>query len=200
MSEIKSKKNAMQEAYAALEALKKRVIALEGRRDEVQSSLPMLRSKIEEAEKRRQKAIVDHVSGAVSIDAVTAARLTVETCHGELEQANEILEAIQKENDKTSHLINIARSNCLKTRENYCYACAGPMEKEIGGNEKIRRLLLDAYAALSSSFDRSIGGFGAVDWGAMLSDIFSDPTPREIEEARARFKSGYLQNIDGLIE
>jgi len=197
MNEIKFRKKEMQVAYGEYAALRQRIKALEDHREKVNKSIPKLNAKIEEAEQNKKKVIADHVAGVVSVDVVAAARSALDVCCGELEQAKEILEAIKQEYSKANDRAYMARAACGETRKRYCAACAQPVEEQVGKDAKVRRLLLDVYAAWACVNDSELGGIsGQVDWELMLSDVFAQPTGEETEEAMERFMSSHMRDME----
>ncbi|ALP53985.1 hypothetical protein Tel_13035 [Candidatus Tenderia electrophaga] len=195
MSDIKAAQKEMNDAYADYAELKKRLKSFGSRREEVKESIPQLTAKIEEAEKHKQKAMADYAAGVVDQNAVTEARAMVESACREEEQANGMLEAIQGEHRKAVDALYPARDRCRDARRRYCQACAEPIEDQLAGDTKIRRQLLDIFAAAALENDVELGfGQGQVDWELLLTNTFPEPTNDEIDKAIERFERNHMQD------
>lgn len=195
MSDIKADFKEMQKAYAEYTELQHRIRSLEARREEVRAFLPTQTAKIEEAKKQKQKVIADHVAGLVGQDAVAEARSLVDAAQQDVKNAEEILLAIQTEHQKAVAGLYTARANCRDARRRYCQACVKPIEDQLAADPKIRRQLLDIFAAAALRDDPELGfGQGMVDWQALLTNTFPEPTGDEIDKAIERFERNHMQD------
>lgn len=195
MSEIKEAKQELKDTYAKYDKLNHRLKSLESRRDELRGSIPVLTAKIEEAEKHKQQVIADHVAERVDQNAVNEARSMVDAARLEEEQANEMLAAIQSEYKKALEGLYPAKADCRDARRRYCQACVKPIEDQLAADSKIRRQLLEIFAAAALEGDVELGfGQGQVDWELLLTNTFPQPTDDEIEKALERFERSHMQD------
>lgn len=189
-------KQTMLDAYAALEAGRKQQRALEDRRAELQNQVTRLETEAESAASDLSQALAQFGSGALSDEDVTKVREhkhEADQAHGD---ARELLDAIVQERPKVAAKQEQLRAEAIRAREAHATAVSDAITERLAGDKKLRRQLLEAFAAIACARDPVLGGpVGQPDWGGVLMATFPEPTDAEFEQIHAEVSAKHFGDL-----
>jgi len=181
-----------QSAFDALENKKADRKTLEARVTKREDEkIPALEAKLKEAEAAKFRTLDDYAAGRATEAELKQARASVRDAEDQLEEAREILHALQRRERED---INIILDNQLvqRTLNDYCNAVAFSVMDEFLNDRRLKAAIRDAYVAW--------GYTGSGDnFHIFLDEIFKafKPTDDEAMKSIDGFERKYINPITG---
>lgn len=181
----------MEKAYDDLQQFK----VYEKQRQEKIASLrcaaPELEARIKDSEARKHAALLRFAAGTAAEDEVKSARAALAAAREELEQTNEMIQALSLSRSGDYGLLMLAAAEC---RSRFCVALRDQTLQKVMSENALRRTLVHAFAALAASSDPLSGNYVKVNWKGFLSELLEAPDDKEMADAMDGLR-GYFESI-----
>ena len=178
----------MESAYRDLHLFISDMKQREGRVEELRAELAALQDRLAACEKRKVEALSRFAAGTASEDEVKASRMEVQSAREELEQANEMVQAIsQFERDHSNDHLGLLQA-AAASRRRFCRELSEQILQKVVGDKALRRILVQAFAALVSTYDPVAGCCDDFYWREFLSDLLDEPDESELAAAKKEIR------------
>jgi len=207
MTDIKTATERYRLAHEARQQWLVQLRRLEAERERLQAEIPILDQRAAEADAAKTSALADYVSGTIGQADVSQARKAAEEAHDRVAEAREILEAVSRgiSSHSNQHLHIVHEQEAARTV--FCLAMSAPIEEKLRADQKLRRQLVDAFAAICSVRGDNLNPGAKPNWDGLLVDIFTSPIQKdaggvlqyspELTEAIERFEREHITPIIG---
>ena len=196
-----SNETEMRAAYARWSGIKGRHQALSNKLQEAESRLTALNRDLTQALAKEEMAL--RIAPVAAYDDTDPGSTRLKIARGEVSEINVRMAETEKNQAAVRAELRAldpeyrsARQAYATAREKFCLAQAAVLEAQIGGDQNLRKKLLEAFAAVSAVGDREFDSVKA-HWFGFLFDMFQPFPDAELAEAVALFEAQHLKPLMG---